>query len=262
MLDDKTIWDLIYSWVGHNKKIINLITSKYSWLTSSEKEDVLQDVYLICYKVIRMIEKENQDYNFKNLNEDKKIRNKIIGHYRVFSWNNRSELSIRADDVYNLSKDDDKNSNMFVKNDISNIENIIYKDILKDDDDFKKNETIEKEEKLEKIKVLSKLLSEKRREIFNSMFTGDDTSGYMSSKEAGIKYNLKHNSVNKGVQHGIIFIKKFLKENNITKDTPLEEVKKIVENYIVNIGKSTTEYHFGNIENFLKSNDNETVTKN
>ena len=32
MLDDKIIWDLIYSWVGHNKKIINLITSKYSWL--------------------------------------------------------------------------------------------------------------------------------------------------------------------------------------------------------------------------------------
>lgn len=251
-MSDKEIWGIIEEWVEYNKKILNFLYYKWGWLTSSEKEDVMQEIFLICYRVLKRYIKENPNYDIKNLIIDKTYKNRVIGNFQARSWQKRNDLTLRKEDIYNIQEEEkNNNSNVCLKVDVSEIEKFIRLDTF--DNDENELENI-RNDKIEKIKVLLNILKKPRRMVIQSMFTGTDDKGYLTSTEAGELFNLKQNSVNKGIQYSIATIQDFIKANNISLDMPIDEIERIVNSYNSNINNSLINCDYcGNIEDFINN---------
>lgn len=250
MLSDSQVWTFVNKWIDINSITINKFFYKYGWITSSVKEDVYQDIYLECFDRVRNLERKNKDIDLEVLLNCRVFRNKVLGNYRAKSWQRRSDITLRISDVYKTENDEVENISLFLNKDISDMENYL---VIKKEENNDENIKYKRADIKEKLRILMSILPTKYKEIFIALYTGEDDNGFLSSREAGERFNLKQNSVNKGIQHCVSFIKAFLKENNIDFNTPTSKLKEYVNNYKIHkrIKDNTCVYLF-NIEDFLE----------
>lgn len=229
-LSNEQIWDAVAVFVVKHKSGIYRMNEKYSWISSTDYEDTLQDIRCHCYNVIRALEEEYGElFDLENPDIYNLMKKRVYGRYRIGNWHNRSDSSIRKSDILNVKPGSDEDicinyydpdMESFGIHDTGLVST--FNDEEPDAGDYYNAET----EADRIIELLLKVLPAENMEAISDNFLGRSAGGCLTHRELAKIYGLERSSVTRRIGSGLKLLSDFCKANNLSLDMPRSELLK------------------------------------
>ena len=210
------LWNIAIE-LSQHKYLINSLNIKYGWEKDDSFDDTQQELILIAYHILSEYETKN-NLCLLNIENNKKLKqyfiNNIIGRYRVYVWNHRSDNAIRKSDIYNnIETGSIEDTNIYCSS-LETDKQFYYNNSKTDIDNQEINSYLERREVI--CKNLTSILHVNVEEILNMYLYGTDKNGFMTHAEISKTINKCRSAVTRRINRATKFLSTFINKHKLT----------------------------------------------